>query len=246
MKLIDAHVHVGPFFDNYYSPLFVHQLMSSMKISQYAISSTSTCEENYSAVISEIKEIIKLDGDKILPTLWITPNMIDNRMYMLNEDINWRCLKIHPGLHPNCWDLKGKYSPKVLELSREFQIPILIHTGDEIECNPNTFLELINYNFDVNFILAHGRPLQQAINALERCPNVYLDSAFMPVNQMVQCINLGYSERLLWGTDMCIPGYYYNVNLKKYYVKKIKSFRNQVDGYSFERVTYHNAKSLFG
>ena len=247
MKLIDTHVHVGPFFDRHYSPTFVSQLMSSIGVNRYAVSSTFICEENYNAVVSEIGEIIRLDDDKVLPVLWITPNMIDNNIYLLNENIKWRCLKIHPTLHPNCWDLRGKYFRKVLDLSRELKLPILIHTGDNIECNPNAFVDSIACNSDIKFILAHGRPFGQAMSVIKKYSNVLLDSAFMPVRQMIECVNEGYSECLLWGTDMCIPEYYYpQVNLKNYYIEKLKSFKEQVDVHSFEKVTYYNAESLWG
>ena len=47
MMLIDTHIHVGNFFNMYFSPLDVSKLLQRLDVNYYAVSSTTICEENY-------------------------------------------------------------------------------------------------------------------------------------------------------------------------------------------------------
>lgn len=71
--LIDSHVHVGQFTSFYISPIDLSQLMNKIGVDYYAVSSTTMCDEDYQKVLSEIYELIRLDGEKVLPVMWITP-----------------------------------------------------------------------------------------------------------------------------------------------------------------------------
>ena len=56
--MIDTHIHVGQFFDWYFAPSDVHELMEQLHVSHYAVSSTSVCEEIYEKVLDELRELI--------------------------------------------------------------------------------------------------------------------------------------------------------------------------------------------
>lgn len=78
--------------------------------------------------------------------------------------------------------------------------------------------KVISQNLDVTFIWAHGRPLNEALCLSEKYANTYADSAFMSVADMKAFIDAGLSNKLLWGTDMCIPKYFRpGINLENYY-----------------------------
>lgn len=245
--IVDSHIHVGQFKDEYYSPFFVSELMSLLDVDYYAVSSTSMCEEDYIKVTAELQEIINIGESKILPVMWITPEGLKgNIAWFLESDIHWRCLKVHPFLHPNDWDPDGEQFKEVIDIARELNLPLLIHTGDETCCQCGRYESLIDSNQDINFILAHGRPILQAIPILKRYPNAYADSAFMPVEDMQKLMQLGLSHKLLWGTDMCIPHHFYpNENLSDYYQRKLDAFNNNSTQSQFEQVTFRNAKKLF-
>ena len=57
--LIDTHIHVGQFFNLYFDPSAVHELMKHLDVDYYAVSSTTQCEENYPKVLSETEELIR-------------------------------------------------------------------------------------------------------------------------------------------------------------------------------------------
>lgn len=166
--------------------------------------------------------------------------------WFLEADISWRCLKVHPFLHPNGWNPKGSQFAEVVDIARELSIPILIHTGADECCEAGRYESLLAKNSDINFILAHGNPIGQALDML-KYDNAYVDSAFMPVENMLRIINAGYVDKLLWGTDMCIPMYYKRCgNPEAIYRTKLEQFRQVCTETDFKKVTVNNAINVFG
>lgn len=245
--LIDTHIHVGQFNDFYFAPSTIHELMEQLQVDYYAVSSTTQCEENYLKVLSEIKKLIKLDGEKVLPIMWITPEALQgNIAWYLESDIKWRMLKIHPFLNPSEWQPEGELLAEVLDIARELKLPILIHTGNEECCKANLYEQTIKRNPNITFILAHGRPIESALRIAATYDNAYIDSAFMPVEHMNMFVISGLSKKLLWGTDMCIPKHFNrNLDMVNYYQSKLCAFRDTCTNEQFGQVTYRNASFLF-
>lgn len=245
--IADIHIHVGQFCDEYYPPSTIQKLMRQTHVDYYAVSSTTMCEENYPKVLDEMQELIYLDGDKVLPMMWITPKGLKgNIAWFLESDIKWRCLKVHPFLHQQDWMPGGEQFNEVIGIARELQVPLLIHTGNEACCQCGKYEPLIVDNPDIDFILAHGRPLKQVIPILKSYPNAYADSAFMPLEDMSRLMQEGLSHKLLWGTDMCIPKHFYpKEDMAEYYQRKLTAFRGVCTREQFEQVTYKNALSVF-
>ena len=71
--LIDSHIHVGQYFDRYFSSQQISSLMKTVGVDYYAVSSNTMCEENYPKVLDELHELIALDSEKVLPVMSITP-----------------------------------------------------------------------------------------------------------------------------------------------------------------------------
>ena len=221
--------------------------MEQLNVEYYAVSSTTICEEDYLKVVDEIHELIELGGEKVLPVMWITPNSLEgNIAWYLESDIKWKCLKIHPFLNQGEWEVEGDKLNEVVEIARELELPLLIHTGNETCCNADKYEALIANNSDVSFILAHGRPANKIVGILQRNQNAFADSAFMPLQQMSAICNAGLSNKLLWGTDTCIPKYFYpEKDLESYYLRKLNDFKEVCSTEQFEQVTYKNAMKLF-
>ena len=245
--LIDSHIHVGQFNDLYFAPSIIHRLMEQMRISYYAVSSTTMCEENYPKVIDELQELIALDGEKVLPVMWITPEGLKgNIAWFLESEIKWRCLKVHPFLHQSDWCPGGEQFCEVIDIARELQVPLLIHTGNEDCCQCGKYETMIADNSDVTFILAHGRPLVQVRPMLRAYPNAYADTAFMPIKDISQLMQDGLSHKVLWGTDMCIPKHFYpEMDIFAYYSQKLTAFKAVCSHEQGEQVLATNAAHVF-
>lgn len=247
MLLIDSHIHVGQFNSFYISPIDLSQLMNKIGVDYYAVSSTTICDEDYKKVLSEIYELIQLDGEKVLPIMWITPESLKgNIAWFLESNIPWKCLKIHPYLHPDGWKPDGELVQEVIDIARELSLPLLIHTGNESYCYASRFEELYQQHPDIRFILAHGRPNNEAICLAKQYDNVFVDSAFMPIHEMKMFIDNDISHKLLWGTDMCIQKHFYpDVDMQTYYRDKLEAFRAICNNDKFYQVTSHNAMKVF-
>ena len=200
--MIDNHVHIGWYSDGYHCPLDVWKAELDAGIDDIVVSSTSTCAELYKLVVREMRALIKIGGPQIHPLLWVTPRMMKTWgiRYMLHSKIRWQGIKMHWGAHRE-WFYNDKLVQDVLKLARTNRLPILLHTGGAKECDAIVFKRLCNENDDITFVLAHGRPIDQAIEVLKSCSNSYVDTAFMPADHVKELADAGYSNRILFGTD---------------------------------------------
>lgn len=208
--IIDNHVHVGWFTDGYHTPREVWNSAMAAGIDGMAVSSTSTCAELYKVVVREMRELIKLGGDRIRPVLWLTPRMMKCRYalpYMLHSKIPWQGIKMHWEAHKE-WANNKKLVRQGLEIAKQLHVPILLHTGNFDCCHAGRFKEIISSNPDLTFVLAHGRPINEAIELLNCSDNVWVDTAFMPKDDLMQLVENRLSERILFGTDMPINKIY--------------------------------------
>ena len=247
--LVDAHIHFGQYYDRYTSPQELKDFLDSVAVGHFAASSTTICDSDYDKVIAEVEELIRICGDRFLPVLWIMPSMLKDGglAKFLGTGIVWRCLKIHPQLHPEAW-LNDTFEMKsVVSLASSLQIPLLIHTGEMPGCYPKLYERLIADYPNVSFILAHGRPLSETIELMKKYPNVWVDTAFMLTEQIRKLCNEKLSNRVLWGTDYPIIRYYYPaIDMKTYYLDLLQSLRSSVRPDEFELISEINIGKLFG
>lgn len=249
MILFDSHIHFGQFYDLYTSSTELKNYLDSVGVERFAASSTTICEGDYEKVITEIKELVEICGEKFLPVLWIIPSMLKDGSLdkFMDSSIHWRCLKIHPQLHPMAWLDDSSKMRWVVSMASVLQMPLLIHTGEIAGCYPRLYEQWIAKFPNVTFILAHGRPINDAIKLMKKYPNVWTDTAFMPIENIAKLCDEKLSERVLWGSDYPIPKYYYpQEDMKTYYLNLIWQLKDSVNNDDFERITHKNFEKLFG
>lgn len=209
--IFDNHVHVGWFTDGYHSPKDVWYSELAAGVDGMAVSSTSTCAELYKVVVREMRELIRLGDNRIHPILWLTPTMLKKRYalpYMLHNKVNWKGVKMHWEAHPE-WTHNPKLVEKALDVARRLGCPVLLHTGEDKYCHAGFYIGLIKKYADLTFVLAHGRPVDEAIEVLKQCPNSFVDTAFMPMSDLSKIIAKGLSNRVIFGTDAPINRIFY-------------------------------------
>ena len=189
-----------------------------------------------------MSELFSIAGNRVLPVLWIIPQMFSDGglQRFLDSNIPWKMLKIHPQLHPLSWQCGSRNLQKVIQLAKRLNLPLLIHTGESPGCYPSLFERAIRHNPSVTFISAHGRPLDETISLMQKHPNVLTDTAFMPIEHIAELCHLNLSDRILWGTDIPIPHYY---NRKEdcvtYYKKRLHELQNAISDEHFH-IIMHN------
>lgn len=247
-EIFDTHVHVGNFYDTYYSPAKIASLMRECGVSSYLISSTSICGGTLSQSVAEIKELIDIDGSKVYPCLWLTESILSLNLtdILIKTDIPWKCIKIHTALNPKEWVSRSSQLGDLITLARELHLPILVHTGYEDWCRADKYELDISSNPDVTFILAHGRPFDAAYRMLYSYENVYIDTSFMSTSEIIDICDLSITNRILWGSDTPIPMRYFNINsYKEYYSNILHSLHQHIFAPQYNRLIYQNAKDLF-
>lgn len=243
--IIDNHVHVGWFSDGFHSPREVWISEMAAGINGMAVASTSTCAEIYKNVCRELREIIRLGGARVHPLLWLTPRMLKKRYplpYMLHSKIEWQGVKLHFEAHPE-WSRNKKLLDKAINVARKLSVPVLFHTGNDDSCHAGLFKSIIQTNGDLTFVLAHGRPIDETIDVLHCCPNVFADTAFMPISDILKLVDSGLSERILFGSDAPINKVFYkDVSTEQYLTDIISAIRlnlgEEVAEAIFERSIY--------
>lgn len=237
--MTDYHTHIGQFYDLYTSPTDLIRIMDSVAVEYFASSSTSICEGNYGKVLSEMSKLVSIAKNRVIPVLWIIPQMLSDGglQLFLDSGTPWKMLKIHPQLHPFSWHCGGQNLQKVIRLAKRLQLPLLIHTGENAGCYSSMFERAIRYNPSVTFIMAHGRPLDETVNLLQRYPNVFTDTAFMPIEHIAELCRLNLSHRILWGTDIQIP-YYYDRNNDSvtYYKNRLHKLQNAISDKHYKTI----------
>ena len=243
--IIDNHVHVGWFTDGYHSPREVWNSEMAAGIDGMAVSSTSTCAELYKVVVREMRELVRIGGNRIYPILWLTPKMMKRRYalpYMLNSKVRWRGVKMHWGAHPE-WAHNAKLVKRGLDVAKQLKVPVLLHTGNNDNCHAGIFAEMIRNYHNLTFVLAHGRPVDEAIELIEKCPNAFLDTAFMPMCDLQKILNQGLIKKVLFGTDAPINRVYYKdqdtVSFIKSQVDNVRSVCCYDACLIFKRCVYH-------
>lgn len=241
--LNDSHIHVGQFREIYTSPRELVDFLDCVGVNHFAVSSTTIWEENYGKVLSEMRELLSLTPNRVSPVLWISPAMLENGGLQLffESGINWKCIKVH-GVHP--WEEEGLL--RCVEVARQLRVPLLFHTGGFEQCDAGVYLPIIKNNPDVIFILAHARPVDQAVMVMQQCSNAWADTAFAPVDTVLQLMNAGMENRVLYGTDTPLQKIYYSTfDWKQIYLSNIANIQKALTNEQWEKIAYVNYNKLF-
>lgn len=97
--LFDIHVHMGQFFDDYYTPPRVLRTLKCAGITHFAYSSTSNVVTGDPAFMREEREAMReLSAGRAVALLWVTHSMLrKSRDLALYLDDGIRGLKVHGG-----------------------------------------------------------------------------------------------------------------------------------------------------
>lgn len=237
--MTDIHIHTGHFNEGlYFSPEEISRSMSALNVERYYFSSTSTGNVPFREVRREIESLAEMSHGRAVPFLWVSPGMLrrsrDLRPYFYRD---FAGIKIH-GLQG--WNPNGKPLRRVISIAREKNLPVMLHTGEHEICRAGAYMSLCCEFGDVRIILAHGRPIDECITVMKECPNVFADTAFMPVNNIVRLKDEGLITRVLWGTDFPVMRYFYDIPPEDYYAQKVIEARNALGESDFTLITRNN------
>jgi len=215
-------------------------------VSRWIVSSTSSIENNYDKVKNEFKKIIDIAPLESYPALWVTPEML-NKSPDLNfffNEINYYAIKIH-GV-ANTWYPYRKNLNIVFEIAKKRNIPIILHTGGQKQTYASAYGSICSKHSTVKVILAHGRPLDEAISIINANSNVFVDISFMSVENVDTLIHSVNPEKILFGTDFPMDLIFYqNESIIDRYKNRLDSLISSIGLENFYKISNLNIEQLF-
>lgn len=265
--IIDTHVHIGESLGFCLTPDDVIYSMKTYGIDYSLVSSVSAAEfdhelnplpldEQKSQIdcLQECLEFAKTYPGRIGVAVWVKPHtetVTDELKSIIAENIDIiKAVKVHPYHSKTAFDSE-KMNP-FFELARSFSLPVVIHTGGCDEASPVRVYNAAKVNRDIDFVMVHmglGTDNQEAIDLICRLPNLYGDTAWVPVKSTLQLINRSSSHKIMFGSDNPIDGkdtYLHNRtddrSLYQEYFNELKSLLTKED---YENLMWKTAAELF-
>ncbi|MBQ6472565.1 MAG: hypothetical protein IJJ33_11315 [Victivallales bacterium] len=226
----DAHVHMGyfPRFGHdepfYYSPRRILGILNRAGVDNFIVSSTNAIwDATGEAMHQEAQEMKRLAGKRAHIFFWLTDMYLENdpNLVKLPEGL-YEGFKLHSVETP--WLKMPNEFKRVLDIARELKFCVQLHTGES--GNGDGMMEFLPYCLkykDIHFDLAHGSPSSQINDVLAKADNVWIDTAYVPFNEVITWIENGAKkEKLMFGSDLPTQQRYRNVNLTQHMRNEIK------------------------
>ena len=120
------------------------------------------------------------------------------------EELGFKGVKLHP--YAFCMSPNHPAAQKIFRLAEELDIPVMIHTGNGVpNALPSLCIPAARKYPRVKIVLAHaggGMFGAEATVAAQECPNVYLETSWVPVYELAAMVAALGSERVMFGTDL--------------------------------------------
>jgi len=209
--MIDHHIHFGQFEEVYYEPLEIMRIVTENGINGCVYTSTSSCIDGvkYSVIEAEITQVaVRYPVDTFMPYLWYIPPYIDQGITVEKAmlGLSYKGIKLHPFAHT--WSQDNKKTKNALHAifcyAMDNHIPVLIHTGPNGVDAPNALERFFIEYPKAQCILAHCRPLDEAVKMMQKYENVYGDTSFVPRDWMKQIVQAGLGQKIFTGSDFPI------------------------------------------
>jgi predicted TIM-barrel fold metal-dependent hydrolase len=232
--MTDTHIHIGQFEEVYYKPREILQILSDNGITESVYSSTTSGKEEvrYNEIRTEIEEALSgFPCDTYKPYLWYIPSYIDEGLQIEKTmfELPYKGIKIHP--FANNWDFSQKKHIRCLHslfsFAQDENLPILIHTGPNGVDAPNVFEAFFAKYKKVKIILAHCRPIEDAVKMIRKYSNVYGDTSFVSEEGMHILIKSGVGNKILTGTDFPIT-HFWTTHIQNKNISLISQYQDDV------------------
>ena len=199
-KICDCHVHYGQFREDFYDPNQLVNWFDELGIDKVGIMPISMESDFH----RDQKIMSSLPPKRFVPYLWVNPEMVDNDPTLeIYNSLSYKVIKIHAYARKE-WDTMPDKIRTVIEAAYKKGVPVMFHTGGWRGSNAIQFYKFCREFPEVNFILAHGKPISQTLTVLKGAKNAYVDNSFMDIESMKKIREAGLSNRILFGTDFPI------------------------------------------
>lgn len=215
--IIDHHNHIwegestGGFLDEGMS---VNRILKEMD--QAGVDVAGVCTVAQSIDNDYVVKACREHPDRFFGFCMINPRQKDATEILRHYlDEGMRGLKLHPRLHGYQLGDHALMDP-LMEVCREYKVPVFSHGGSEENDHPFYFEELARAFPEVTVILGHMCALNycdDAVTVAERNPNIYLDTSTAELFSVKAAIKKIGADRIVMSTDW--PGNDFRMELLK-------------------------------
>ncbi|HIE19122.1 TPA: amidohydrolase [Candidatus Bathyarchaeota archaeon] len=208
--IIDAHTHLG--YDHVFEHNFtLHELLTSMEKNGVDASivqpgttlDLSTALKQHDAIAELSKKMSGRIFGMANPNPHLPQDVYYEELKRCVKNLGFVGVKMHPLAHavnPN-----GLTGRRVFEAALDLEIPVMVHTGTGVPWSlPSALIPVAKDFPELNIILAHSGGslfVSEAILAAQLCPNIYLETSWLPSTAIRKvCKSLG-ANRVMFGSD---------------------------------------------
>lgn len=204
--IIDAHAHLDEVeaFGWKDTPSKLIRLMNEAKIDKSVVT-TYADEPGPEDGLERLRGYVSTHPDRFIGFPRIDPRYGDEAMEAFETAITeygMRGLKLHPV--SNLSNPFADFTVRFLDRAAEFDVPVLIHSGDRIMCLPRQIGEAASRT-DATLIMAHVGGFfhaHEAVDVAAKHDNVILESSAFPYPRILQdAVDRLGADRVIYGSD---------------------------------------------
>ncbi len=186
-----------------------------------------------------VDEAVAAHPDRIIPFLAVNPWHRDDAVAEVHRraDKGYLGVKLHPtihGYHLSDLDLVGP----VVEAIRERELLVICHGASDLYNAPPEFAAICRAYPEVPFVMAHSGTFWshgQAMDLASEVPNLYLETARVPVFEIAESVRKVGPHKVIWGTDSPFVDYVFEYE-KMQRVTDSEEARQLICGGTLERL----------
>jgi predicted TIM-barrel fold metal-dependent hydrolase len=212
VRVIDAHAHLGPYF-NFYIPrpdaATMVLMMDQLGVEKACISSIPACGADVPRGNEMTAAAARAYPDRFIGYASVDPHhpeRVRPELERAFDELGLPMIKLHPTIVE--YPIPGPAYEPVWRFASERRTIVLSHTWTGTStCAPKLFAPLAQEYPDIAFILGHsgGTPAGyvEAIEIAQVHPNIYLDlcRSEMSAHWVERIVTEVGPDRVLWGTD---------------------------------------------
>lgn len=208
-NVTDSHTHIGSYGE---WDLPAEELLGWMDSAGVGTAVTGDLSGNRKGAFGTERaaEQVCRHRDRLRLMLWVNPGVNDLAAAerLLREDRElFACMKVHPQTSriPLGDD---RYLP-YLKLCEEYGLPFAAHTERDADCGIDRLAVMAETCPGVSFIAVHMElrsDHERAIGLIAKHANLYGDTTFVPVGDVIRAVETCGSGKILFGTDAPVAG----------------------------------------
>lgn len=197
-EICDCHVHFGKFGDQFFSAADIATMFDTLGVGKVGIMPFGLA---YGPEPSVEEAYASLPSDRFVNYLWLSPEMLEKSPNLSEfQNVNYKLIKIH-GYARQEWYYLPEKIRQIFNIASIISIPIMFHTGGYPGSDAIQYLMFCQEFPEVKVILAHAKPLDQAIAVMRNAPNAFVDSSFVHIEGLQAICDAGFGDRIIFGSD---------------------------------------------